>query len=215
MSGAEQAGDQPETYMQISQLADGTEVPYVVMHATGLSVDALIEQYGAVAAVDLRGLAEGEQPQRTPWYGDLREQYADIGLCGAGKDGTLTMHDDIARVIRNSVHVNPNDVLDVRVTDPREPFEGFRDQGQDTIAPEARTSSLAEPEARVHPEYEGIVAEGLRVHHVVNYFKSREDALAFVERLYGHKRHRVLEGMVDGEGIVHAAGPGVITVFYE
>src|SRR6266513_5056052 len=124
MGGAEQAGGQ-EANMEMWRLADGADVPSSAAISTILSLEVTLGKYGAIAAVDLDGLAKMRQPSPTSLYGDLRPTYVMLGLCKVNDEGSIRMHDFVVAVVRNSLHVNPRNKEEVCLVDPRTPFEGF------------------------------------------------------------------------------------------
>lgn len=109
------------------RLADGSEVVASLALATMDHLSVLVTDFQFLAAYDLRGLADGLQPHITP-TGDLRPVYAYRGLGLLRPDGSFEMHAAVADVVRNAIHINPDNILEFRLTDPTLPFEGFSPQ---------------------------------------------------------------------------------------
>lgn len=116
--------DQPHTERRNWRLADGAEVPEVLVRTSLLNLGLFLQEYGPIGAYDALALTRGEQPVRTP-LGNTGEKLADLALVDRMSDGSYKMHDIVAAVIRNTVHINPNDEFEYVAKDPCEPFEGF------------------------------------------------------------------------------------------
>lgn len=122
----------PEEYTEGSEiehvrLADGSEVVADLALTTMDHLLNFVKDYQFLAAYDLRGLADGVQPHITP-TGDLRPAYARCALGLLQEDGSFEMHAAVADIVRNAIHINPDNIFEFRLTDPTVPFEGFRPQ---------------------------------------------------------------------------------------
>jgi hypothetical protein len=120
MTAEYEKSDSPRSW----KLADGTEIPESVAITGMISLRDLLEKYGPLAAIDLTDIANGIQPKRSP-FGDPKVMYTCEGFVDVSEDGKLYMHDVLCDIVRNAVHVDPNDPSNFLLTDPREPFPGF------------------------------------------------------------------------------------------
>ncbi|SRR5258708_36409092 len=119
-----------ETVVEMCRLGDGTEMPMGMAMFTAFNVQSMIAELDAVGALvavmDVKGLAQGNQPGSTP-FADTRSAMLRWGLCREDNKGGLVMHDEVAHVVNNMVHLNPRNTYDYVITDPREQFTGFED----------------------------------------------------------------------------------------
>ena len=123
-NGGEEADHSSEITMQT--LADGYIVPEPTLIATMINLETLLGQYQSLAAIDLHYLAQGQQPARSP-FGDMRQAYSEL-IGQLDGDGNLVLHDDEAAIIRNALHIHPQQRSRFQLTNPLVAFAGFDDK---------------------------------------------------------------------------------------